>query len=160
MNEVLIKSREILENVTPLRTDCGRICAGACCKGGKDDAGMYLFPHEEELIGEGFNIKNAVGAMDGEKLCVCSGSCERSARPLSCRIFPLAFSLKSGKPTIEMDIRAWQVCPLMSYGLDGLLPEFREKVQEALSLLWEDADCQKFLIKLSDELESYKTLTL
>ncbi|MDD2648763.1 MAG: hypothetical protein PHI27_03295 [Eubacteriales bacterium] len=160
MNEVLIKSRDILENVTPLRVDCGRICGDACCKSGGDELGMYLFPHEEELIGGGFTIKDAGGAMKGEKICVCNGSCDRKTRPLSCRIFPLAFSLKSGKPEIETDVRAWPVCPLMNSGLDGMLPEFRKRVYEALLLLWNDEESKSFMIKLDRELESYRTLTL
>ena len=37
----------LLDDVTPLKADCGALCDGACCKG--DDAGMYLFPHEEVM---------------------------------------------------------------------------------------------------------------
>ena len=32
MHDALEKARELLENVTPLKTDCGKVCGGRCCR--------------------------------------------------------------------------------------------------------------------------------
>ena len=32
-------ARELLESLTPLKTDCGRLCEGACCKGDETRSG-------------------------------------------------------------------------------------------------------------------------
>ena len=29
----VLAARELLESLTPLKTDCGRLCQGACCQG-------------------------------------------------------------------------------------------------------------------------------
>ena len=39
-------ARNLLETLTPLKTDCGRLCQGACCQG-DEQTGMLLFPGEE-----------------------------------------------------------------------------------------------------------------
>ena len=50
----LEKARALLENVTPMNRDCGRICGAACCQPDEEGhGGVFLFPGEEELIGEG-----------------------------------------------------------------------------------------------------------
>jgi len=41
-------ARKLLETLTPLKTDCGRLCAGAC-RQGDEKTGMLLFPGEEAL---------------------------------------------------------------------------------------------------------------
>ena len=48
MSAAVLTARALLSNLTPLKSDCGRLCGGACCQG--DDAtGMLLFPGEEAL---------------------------------------------------------------------------------------------------------------
>ena len=48
--EAVIRARDLLSDVTPLKTDCGRICGGACCQPDEDgQGGMLLFPGEEGL---------------------------------------------------------------------------------------------------------------
>ena len=73
------EANRIIGDKTPLKKDCGQVCGGACCKG-DDDTGMLLFPFEESVF--------RVDEKDGVRLCVCQGRCDRSERPLSCRIFP------------------------------------------------------------------------
>ena len=41
-------ARELLKDLTPLKTDCGRLCQGACCQG-DEGTGMLLFPGEDAL---------------------------------------------------------------------------------------------------------------
>ena len=31
LSSVLRDARSVLQEVTPLKTDCGRLCGGACC---------------------------------------------------------------------------------------------------------------------------------
>ena len=60
VEKTLKKVYKILDNVTPLREDCGKLCSGECCKG-DDDTGMLLFPGEEKFF-EGnsdFEIKKS-----------------------------------------------------------------------------------------------------
>ena len=58
MNKLgLIKSAyDCLDRLTPLATDCGRLCAGACCRG---DGEIWLLPGEEALFesAAGFEVK-------------------------------------------------------------------------------------------------------
>ena len=61
--EALLAARAVLEDVTPLKGDCGRVCGGACCEPDEDGkGGMLLFPGEETLydpLPEGFSISPA-----------------------------------------------------------------------------------------------------
>jgi hypothetical protein len=78
----------LLGGKTPIKQDCGRICCGACCKGTAEE-GMLLFPGEPTSL----PVREAGG---GNRLAVCGGTCERSERPLACRLFPFF-------PVIEAD---------------------------------------------------------
>ena len=100
-------AREKLAGFTPLRRDCGTLCAGACCR--PDEAGrggMALYPGEASLyqrLPDGFSIHRDVpGAPHG--LLVCGGSCSREDRPLACRLFPLMPTPSGG---VALDPRAW-----------------------------------------------------
>ena len=57
MSRELKKIYGMLENTTPVLSDCGKICSAKCCKGDSTD-GMLLFPGEKELFEdkEGFNV--------------------------------------------------------------------------------------------------------
>jgi hypothetical protein len=49
MQDTLKKARELLADVTPLKTDCGKVCGAKCCRSLEDEeTGMLLFPGEEE----------------------------------------------------------------------------------------------------------------
>lgn len=145
-------ARALLQTLTPLKSDCGRLCGGACCQG--DDAtGMLLFPGEEALYADcAFaEIVPADFSLGGKQalLLVCSGVCERKNRPLACRLFPLFLTFtKSGEPRVRMDRRAACVCPLTDYGLMGLDAAFVEAVRKAYALLLEDETCAAYLKEL------------
>lgn len=150
--ESVLAARALLESLTPLKTDCGRLCRGACCQG-DETTGMLLFPGEESLY-EGCAFARVIPAgytLGGEmaKLLVCRGTCERSERPLACRVFPLFLRfLKSGKTKVKMDPRAAEVCPLTDYGMSALDPAFVAAAQQAYDLLLEDERCAAFLREL------------
>ena len=143
--EAVIAARALLENVTPLRQDCGRICGGACCACDEDgQGGMLLFPGEEALydpLPAGFAITDDDAVIKGGKLLTCLGSCNRSDRPLSCRLFPLLPTEKGAK----LDRRGWAVCPLMEWGKAGLSREFVEAVSQAGKILYACPEHAAFL---------------
>ena len=152
--ETVLAARKLLEEITPLKTDCGRLCQGACCRG--DDAtGMLLFPGEDALyhactFGRVIDAEFALGG-NTAKLFVCGGACERENRPLACRLFPLFLRFKEdGTTKLRMDARARQVCPLTDYGLSALNPEFKQAARAAYDLLLKDASCCAYLKDLYD----------
>ena len=86
--EVIAQARALFDDLTPLRTDCGLVCGGACCRPLEgEETGMLLLPGEEEYYA-GRGDYRVTDAAQG-KLLICSGRCEREDRPLSCRLFPL-----------------------------------------------------------------------
>ena len=150
----VLAARKLLETLTPLKTDCGRLCQGACCQG--DEAtGMLLFPGEEALYANcafarvmptGFSL----GGLPA-RLLICDGHCERAMRPLACRLFPLTLTFKpDGSTRLRMDARAKSVCPLTDYGIRALDPDFRQAVRRAYDLLLQDPVCAAYLRDLDE----------
>ena len=132
---------------TPLKTDCGGLCAAACCQTDSDgQGGVALLPGEEEMIGNiDWGTIERDEAMDAPML-VCSGPCEREKRPFLCRVFPLCPVVgKDGSWTVRMDARARAVCPLSGSGLHALDPAFVRGAASAARLLAEDAEGKAFL---------------
>lgn len=150
----VLAARELLNHLTPLKTDCGRLCQGACCQG--DEAtGMLLFPGEEALyedcafahvVPTGFSLGSTPA-----QLLVCYGHCDRKNRPLACRLFPLFLKFREDQtPVLRMDARARAVCPLTDYGMKALDPAFRQAARRAYDLLLEDETCAAYLRALDE----------
>lgn len=134
---------KLLENVTPIKADCGKLCNSACCEG-DDETGMYLFPFEETMYDgteKWLKIYDSDFIFNGKpvKLATCNGKCDRKKRPLSCRIFPL-FSNEMCQ--ICADKRASHLCPLVAgkIQLEEYNPLFVENVTKVFRIL------QKFKI--------------
>ena len=157
MDEALVRARRLLENVTPLKSDCGRVCGAACCRSSQgEETGMLLFPgEEEEYSGKpGWTIEHtAMGPM-----VICSGTCDRTERPLACRFFPLIPVLRDGKAAVMTDLRARSVCPLARQGLSAMDPAFREAVREAGECLRGEETQAAFLQALAEEQEEIRRL--
>ncbi len=150
----VLAARELLQNLTPLKTDCGRLCQAACCQG--DEAtGMLLFPGEETLydgcaFAKVLLLDYVLGGTQA-RLLVCKGRCERENRPLACRLFPLFLKFKEdGATKLRMDVRAKSVCPLTDYGIKSLDPEFKQAARRAYDLLLEDEACASYLKALDE----------
>lgn len=147
--DTVLAARALLENLTPLKTDCGRLCAAACCQG-DEHTGMLLFPGEETLF-SGCTFGRIIGAEfelggNSANLFVCGGRCERENRPLACRLFPLFLKFKDdGSTKLRMDVRAKSVCPLTDYGVKSLDPDFRQAARKAYDLLLENSECAAYL---------------
>ena len=141
---------DIMGDLTPLKVDCGKLCGGACCKG-DENIGMRLFPFEESELQVTENSENGV------RLATCNGTCDRSKRPLACRIFPFFPTVDDrGKVFIEADIRAKRVCPLVEH-IDEI--EFDKRFFKALKkvgkLLAKDEACLEFLRSTTEEIDTY-----
>lgn len=155
--ESLKRARAILENVTPLKTDCGLTCQGACCRPLEGEmSGMLLFPGEEKYYEgrEGYRMTET----EAGTLLICSGRCDRADRPLSCRLMPLIPLVREDGVKVAIDHRARTVCPLARQGKDALDPAFVSAVREAGRILAEDEKQLVFLKKLTGMQDELKAL--
>ncbi len=144
-----VKIFNILGDLTPLTVDCGVLCDCACCKGDKSQ-GMLLFPYEESSL----PIKKTES---GERLVVCNGHCDRSERPLACRVFPFFPTVdKKGRVFIEKDYRAQLLCPLLEH-CDEIIfnPKFFKALKKVGKLLAKDREILEFLRYTTAEIDTY-----
>ena len=155
--ESLKRARAILENVTPLKTDCGLTCQGACCRPLEGEmTGMLLFPGEEKYY-EG-REDYRMTTTDHGTLLICSGRCERADRPLSCRLMPLIPLIRPDGVKVATDLRAKTVCPLAQQGKDALDPDFVSAVRQVGRILAEDETQRTFLVNLTRQQDELKAL--
>lgn len=140
---------DIIGDLTPLTVDCGVLCEGACCKG-DEQTGMRLFPHEESSL-------DITEIESGERLAVCNGSCDRSQRPLACRIFPFFPTIdEKGKIFVEPDYRAFRLCPLLSHSDEIVFdPKFFKALKKVGKILAKDEECREYLYKITKEIDMY-----
>ena len=162
----LQKARRLLETVTPLVSDCGRLCGGACCQ--PDDTGengMLLLPFEDRfyrkpIAGFHFTLKEDDRLFKGGKRLVCEGVCPREHRPIACRIFPLRMRVTLSQQeevprvTAELDPRAWAVCPLLEQGgLRAMRKEFIAAVEQTGQLLCQNVYMLQALLREQEMME-------
>ncbi len=155
--DILARARAILEDVTPLKTDCGLLCNGLCCRPLEGEmTGMLLFPGEEKYY-EG-RAGYRMTATNHGMLLICSGRCDRADRPLSCRLMPLIPLIREDGVKVATDFRAKTVCPLARQGKDALDPDFVSAVRKVGRILAEDEDQRAFLVKLTKNQDELKAL--
>ena len=158
MDAVVSAAREKLNNVTPLKKDCGRVCGARCCRPLEgEETGMLLFPGEAEAYAEleGWTVRHGA---QGD-IVVCPGNCNREERPLSCRFFPLLPLIgDDGAIRVVMDQRARAVCPLARQGKSALDPAFIDAVREAGELLAQSEEQALFLDVLEEEQQELREL--
>lgn len=155
--ELYEKVYDILENVTPLASDCGKLCNQACCQAIDDDSGMYLFPGEEVMYEDKphwLRLEPSNFTYGGGKkalVAICSAHCERKLRPLACRIFPLTpYIGHNGFLSIKVDPRAVPVCPLARANTaEKMNDAFIDAVVNVFKLLARDRDFTSFVLSLS-----------
>ena len=141
---------KILGELTPLKADCGLLCQGACCKG-DENTGMRLFPHEESSL-------HIIETEDDVRLAVCDGSCDRSKRPLACRIFPFFPTIdEDGEIFVEEDTRGSRVCPMIGHSDEILFDRrFLKAVKKIGEILAQDEECREFLYQATEEIDMYR----
>lgn len=151
----------ILGTLTPLKADCGRLCSGACCAVTDEITGMYLFPFENEMYpavpqwGKIYDTDFKYGENKYVDLFTCDGTCERSLRPLSCRIFPLVPYVHRGeKLSIIMDPRGKGLCPLASAAdISDLDKDFVKAVKRAMLICMQVRECREFIYALTESID-------
>ncbi len=154
-----------LDTLTPLSVDCGALCGKLCCQSPDgEDAGMYLFPGEESLFWglDGFYMLDSALTYAGgksAKLLCCTQPCQRSLRPLSCRIFPLVpYYRRESGVRIIFDPRA-RFCPLSDPSAKPYLErDFKLEVWHAFRLLSKISEVAAFLEALTDVLDDFTSL--
>ncbi|MBQ3668704.1 MAG: hypothetical protein II920_05710 [Clostridia bacterium] len=162
MDTALLNSaNSLLENVTPLRDDCGQYCDRACCRdNGEAGSCVWLLPGEDANAMEWAQSHEALMPVTKTKCAgvYCLSPCDRALRPFMCRIFPLSpyFSEKKNSWSVRMDRRAAALCPLFSYGKKGLRSEFVSACEQAVQLLASDADYLSCLEALEAEEAAYR----
>ena len=158
MDAAVSAAREKLKNVTPLKRDCGRVCGARCCRPLEgEETGMLLFPGEAEAYAgkPGFEVRKTARG----DLLICSGTCERDDRPLSCRLFPLLPVIgDDGKVRAVTDLRAKAVCPLARQGKSAMDSAFADAVREAGEILAAEDQQAVFLDMLEEEQNELKQL--
>lgn len=158
MDAAVSAAREKLKNVTPLKRDCGRVCGARCCRSPEgEETGMLLFPGEAEAYAgkDGFEVRKTARG----DLLLCSGTCDRDDRPLSCRLFPLLPVIgDDGEIRAVTDLRARAVCPLARQGKSAMDPAFAEAVREAGQILAAAEEQAVFLDMLEEEQNELKRL--
>ena len=158
MDAAVSAAREKLKNVTPLKRDCGRVCGARCCRPLEgEETGMLLFPGEAEAYAgkAGFEVRKTARG----DLLICSGTCDREDRPLSCRLFPLLPVIgDDGKVRAVTDLRAKAVCPLARQGKSAMDPAFADAVCEAGEILAAEDEQAVFLEMLEEEQIELKEL--
>lgn len=145
------KIYKLFDDCSPLKADCGLLCEKRCCRG-DENTGMLLFPGEETAL--------TVKHINGKRLAVCDGSCDRTQRPLSCRIFPFFPVINGkGKITVSPDYRGLAVCPLLSHRDEVIFDRrFLRRVKKAGKLLKKDRECADFLKEISGEIADEQRL--
>ena len=164
--EILQAAYKIMENVTPLRLDCGNLCNQSCCQdndGPKEETGMILFPGEEELFTnceDWMTLLPIYYTNPNQILARCEGTCPRNRRPLACRIFPLTpYLTEEDILLIKVDPRAGSICPLAKEQDKNILqPEFIKAVRKACNLLITEPSIKEYIRDLSMELDDFTNL--
>lgn len=157
MADGLREALALLEDVTPLATDCGQVCDGRCCRPSADSVGMLVLPGEEALLAdEGFTFTPA----DGGTLLTCDGHCRREMRPFACRVFPLfPYVGEDGRVRAVYDPRSFRLCPLtQNRARVPLRRDFVRAVRKAGRLLMRDPACAAFLRTNSREIDELSRL--
>ena len=145
--ETILRAYAAIGESTPLCSDCGALCAAACCLPDEDgQGGVDLLPGEEILIGDADWMERTHDAHMDAEMIRCKAMCERDKRPFLCRVFPLCPVIgRDGRWTVRMDARARAMCPLTRGGVRGLDPEFVRSCVRAVRILAEEADGADFL---------------
>lgn len=165
MLRIYKKAYAIIGELTPVTTDCGKLCDKRCCKG-DDETGMYLFPFEELMMKnteKWLNISKSDFNYTFDRyapIAVCHQPCPRNRRPFSCRIFPLVpYVDKEGRFSVIMDKRAKSICPLaFALDINDLDKSFTEAVHKACSYLMNYRMISKFIkaqSRLIDEFDIF-----
>lgn len=93
----------LLNYITPLTTDCGKLCDAVCCISDDENMGIYLLPGEDKVFteeddwiewnydyAEDYDFPSSWSGKVYFVRCKTAPICPREKRPLQCRTFPLS----------------------------------------------------------------------
>ena len=127
------KIYELLDPLSPVPFDCGKICGAACCKSDLDDEGLFLLPGEEKLHED--SKWALIEKHKGYTFVKCKGPkfCERTIRPIQCRTFPMlpVFDPNGRLTLIYNDMDLSYGCPIIDSGTE-INREFIENCQKVI----------------------------
>jgi len=127
----------LLDAVSPIDGDCGRLCGSICClcdeENDGDSLGIYLLPGEEKIFSgdeswlewsweyaEDYEFPDSWHGKVYFLKCLNAPFCQRDMRPLQCRIFPLTPHLDEDG-MLFMIYQSGQLpytCPLISQRIE------------------------------------------
>ncbi len=97
-----IEIYKMLDKVSPVDFDCGKLCGSACCIVDDTDYVMYLLPGEEKMFTgredwliwgkdrvEDYEFPDSWSGYVYYIRCKNAPSCDREQRPIQCRTYPL-----------------------------------------------------------------------
>lgn len=152
--ETYEKIYKMLDEVSPLDCDCGKLCGAACCSAGGSDAemGIYLLPGEEKvhdrhddwlewsrINADDYDFPSSWSGAVYFVKCKTPPHCPREKRPIQCRSYPLLPNL-TRDGTLSMvycDLDTPYRCPLIEDEIP-LNDDFVEVTQKAWEMLIED----------------------
>lgn len=126
MKESIEKIYEILDEVSPLDYDCGKLCGEICCVYDEEELALYLMPGEELMYEntDSFDLyyipSNEIDYphtwTDDVFMVECTNPphCDRSIRPIQCRTFPLIPHISNSKLHLILDENEFPyTCPII-----------------------------------------------
>ncbi|MBQ1490228.1 MAG: hypothetical protein IIZ43_04195 [Eubacterium sp.] len=137
----------LLDRVSPVDYDCGRLCGSICCGRIEDDMGIYLLPGEEKIHSrketwlswseeraEDYEFPDSWKGKVYYVKCMEPPHCPREQRPLQCRTFPLLPHLTEDGELILLynDMDLPYRCPL----IEEEIP-LEERFVQATQTVWE-----------------------
>ncbi len=147
---------KMLDAVSPIDGDCGKLCGAACCTVGRtegaEEMGIYLLPGEEKVHdrsdkwlkwtsekAEDYYFPDSWKGAVYFVHCTTPPFCPREKRPIQCRTFPLLPHLdKDGNLSLVYnDFETPYTCPLIDEEIP-LNDDFVETTLEAWRLLIQD----------------------
>ena len=122
----------LLDKVSPVDYDCGKLCGAACCtcndSSSEDELGIYLYPGEDKIHdkkdswldwtvenAEDFEFPDSWSGKVYFVKCKTPPICPRNKRPFQCRTFPLTPHIdEDGQlELIYNDVELPYTCPLI-----------------------------------------------
>lgn len=121
----------LLDKVSPLPYDCGKLCGAACCtcESGEEELGIYLLPGEDKVHdrnaawlswssenAQDFDFPDSWKGKVYFVRCKTPPVCPREKRPMQCRTFPLAPHIddKGELSLVYNDVDLPYTCPLIA----------------------------------------------
>ena len=162
----------LLDEASPLDTDCGLLCGAACCQqdASEEEMGMYLLPGEasvhdrndpwldwSEDDAEDYDFPESWTGKVDFVCCHGPGSCRRELRPVQCRTFPLAPHLtEDGRLCMIInDMELPYACPLIT-NYEKLNPQFIINAHKAWKLLIKEQRIRDLVEEDSRYRDSYE----